>query len=207
MFHLAVGFKPEGVHFSDDGRLVLFSCLAGLSAARLSLLDGDAFLPPIPLASDPFAPPRDREIAVTPNGQWAVSRDLVAQSLRLVAIEGEVRRELPLPDWASDLDLTPDGQTAVVPFVSAESVALIDIPAAFLWEPTQTTTRQGTIRTSASCPPAPPFGSAAITGDGDHVLLVSTAPTVEAIGMLDLAAAHAVLQPIVKPITGCPAVA
>ncbi|MFO0750500.1 MAG: hypothetical protein U1F43_33250 [Myxococcota bacterium] len=131
VFNLAVGYRPSIVDFADADRLALFFCEDGISGIRLDDLVGDTFLPPVPTSTDPFAKPVDREIVVTPDGRFAAVRDLRAPVLTWVDLQTAVVKELSLPDYASDLELTPDGQTLIVPMRTSQTVAVISVPAAF----------------------------------------------------------------------------
>ncbi len=135
VFDLAVGLRPSEVRFAAGGERALVLCEDGLSVVDLTALDGDRFLPPVAVHDDPFVTPHDREVVVTPDGQLAVVRDLNRAELTLVDLDARTRRVLPLPDWPSDLDLTPSGQTVVVPLRGAQQLAVIAIPAAFEWAP------------------------------------------------------------------------
>ncbi len=210
VFNLAIGFEPEDIHFTDDGRLVLWFCRNGISGAVLDLIDGDMFLPPVPVTDDPFAAPADREIAVTPNGRYAVVRDLASPALTLVDLEQHTRARLDLDDWPSDLDLTPDGSTAIVPMKATQRVALIGIPDAFLVAPTPPDpAADPALATSAALAANPhvtltatgaPFGSSVLTDSGDRALLYTTGSDTFAVGMLDTNSGAVVAQPTLKPI-------
>lgn len=194
---LAVGLRPSDVVFKDEGKLALFFCDNGISGIRLDALEGDAFLPPIAVTGNPFEAPLDREIVVTPDGRLAVVRDLNAPELTLVDLQTAARATLPLPDWPSDLEMTPDGGTVIVPMKASATVAMVSVPAAFSWvagEDEEANPHVTLISTGA------PFGAAVMTSDGGRALLYTTAPGTKAVGMLDLAAGQAFLQPTPKEV-------
>jgi len=213
VFNLVVGFRPSEVHFTDAGRLALFFCEDGVSGIYLEDLGADIFLPPIPVSADRFATPYDRQIVVTPDGRWAVVRDLLAPELTLVDLFGGTLRALPLPDWASDLELTPGGEAVIVPMRAERLVAILEVPAAFEWAPPEGPSGG---EEEEEAPPHPlhsnpwvtlvpsgaAFGQVAMTDDGARALLFTTDPGTPAIGMLDTHTGQVVLQPLVKELTG-----
>lgn len=206
-YALAVGFRPEDVIFADHDRLALIICQDGISGIRLADLTGDTFLPPVPTSPDPFLVPNDREIVPTPDGGHAIVRSLDHQALMWVDLQTGALAQLPLPDYPSDLDLTADGRTAVVPLRTTERIALVTVPDAFTWtapppDPNlapeeQTPTPNPFIRFA---PSGAAFGSTVITADERHALLYTTTPGVAAIGMLDLATAQTVIKPTLKEL-------
>ena len=204
-YNLAVGFRPEEVVFADQDRLALIVCEDGLSGMRLADLTRDVFLPPVPTSPDPFEAPLDRELAPTPDGRFVLVRNLNRMALGRVDLQTGALALIPLPDYPSDLDLSADGATAVVPLRAAQSAAVIDVTRAFDW-----------VAPPPADPPADPpatnphvrfaptgaaFGSAVITADEAHALLYTTTAAVRAVGMLDLASASAVIAPLVKELS------
>lgn len=140
VYNLAVGLRPTEVIVTDGGERLVVVTEEGLSLMWLDDLDGDTFLPAVPYLDDTFQPASDREVVVTPDGRWAVIRDLNRKSLTLLDLDadaGEVgqRRSLDLPDWPSDLDMTPDGAQVIIPMRAAQAVVVLDVPDAWLWEP------------------------------------------------------------------------
>jgi len=219
VFQLAVGFLPSEILFADHDRLALFICEDGLSGIRLAELTQDTFLPPVPTSPDPFLAPNDREIVPTPDGSHAIVRSLDHQALMWVDLQTGALTPLALPDYPSDLELTADGRTLLVPLRTTRQVALVTVPDAFTWTapaPDPTEPPEEADPTEApdpiETPPAPtnpfvryadtgaPFGSAALTADQRHALLYTTTPGTAAIGMLDLAAAQVVIKPTYKEL-------
>ena len=193
--------------FADGDRLALIVCEDGLSGFRLADLSGDTFLPPVPTSPDPFLHPIDREIIPTPDGRHALVRSLNHQAVMWVDLQTTALTQLALPDYASDLDLTADGRTAVIPLRATQQVALVTIPEAFTWtapEPDPNVPPEEQV-----VPPNPfvrfatsgaQFGSTVITSDERHALLYTTSPGVMAVGMLDIVTAQAVIQPTIKEL-------
>ncbi|MBL8787702.1 MAG: hypothetical protein JNJ59_22555, partial [Deltaproteobacteria bacterium] len=132
-WNLAVGLRPSEILFADQDRLALIVCDNGVSGIRLEALDRDVFLPPIPTSPDAFETPLDREIVPSPDGRYAYVRSLNRQALGRVDLQTGELSLLPLPDYASDLELTADGLTAVVPLKNTQRVAVIAVADAFTW--------------------------------------------------------------------------
>ncbi|MCC6623066.1 MAG: hypothetical protein IT385_17545 [Deltaproteobacteria bacterium] len=198
VMNLAVGYKPSTIVFADSDRLVLVFCEDGISGIRVDDLVGDTFLPPVPTSTDPFAKPVDREIVVTPDGRHAAVRDLLAPVVTWVDLQSATVKELSLPDYASDLELTPDGKTLVVPMRTTQRVALVAVPEAFdvasQGAPLEDNPHVRIPATGAS------FGSAALTADGRRALLYTTLPGTLAIGMVDAVTAEVVTRPLVREL-------
>ncbi|PKN57922.1 MAG: hypothetical protein CVU56_08435 [Deltaproteobacteria bacterium HGW-Deltaproteobacteria-14] len=205
VYNLAVGYRPTEVHFTASGTLALFFCENGISGVRLAELDGDAFLPPVAVDANPFQKPSDREIKVTPSGDMAVVRDLVvAPRLTLVGLQDHSIRTLDLPDWPSDLDMTPDGGRVVVPMKTTEQVAIVQVPEAFMWEAPAPADENATVPDNPFVTlsfTGSHFGSTVLTADGARALLYTTDPGTQAIGMVDVASGEIGVQPLAKEVT------
>lgn len=211
VINLAVGLRPSEVRFADQGRLALILCEDGLSGIRLEDLLGDTFLPPVPTSPDRFRKQTDRELVTTPDGRHAIVRDLDSTAIALVDLQTGQLTQLPLPDYASDLDLTSDGKTLIVPMRARQEVARIAIPEAFAWAPPPPEPADPEEpEAPAAEPPAnpfvllsptgAPFGSAVLTADERHALLYTTSPGVASVGRLDLAGGGVVIQPLPKEL-------
>lgn len=195
VFNLAVGFRPTLIDFADADRLVLIYCEDGISGIRLENLVGDTFLPPVPTSTNPFVVPLDREIVVTPDGRFAAVRDLRAPVLTWVDLQTAVVKELVLPDYASDIEMTPDGKTLIVPMRQTLQVGVITVPEAF--DAGLAAIENPHVKLSGT---GSQFGSAALTSDGRRALLYSTLPGTSAIAMVDAASAQVVTRPLVREL-------
>lgn len=211
VYNLVVGYRPEQVFFAKGSEVALFLTEEGISGAVLALLDGDAKLPPVPLHDNPFIKPKDREVVVTPDAQYAVVRDLEAPELTLVDLQANERWVLPLADWPSDIDMTPTGDTVVVPMPNSEQVAVVEVPDAFFWEPPPpvepdplepdaepTETPNPHVITSYT---GSHFGAAELDGAGVTALLYTTLSGTLAVGLLDVETGKVLSRPIPKEVT------
>lgn len=205
VYNLAVGYRPTDVVFTASGTIALFFCENGISGVRLANLDGDIFLPPVAVDQNPFQKPVDREIKVTPDGEMAVVRDLVVSPrLTLVGLQDHTIRVLDLPDWPSDLDMTPDGGTVVVPMKTTEQVAIVKVPEAFTWEAPVPEDENATVPDNPFVTlsyTGAHFGSTVMTADGSRALLYTTDAGTQAIGMVDVATGQVGVQPLAKEVT------
>lgn len=197
VFNLAVGLRPRAIRFANAGQLAVIEADNGLSGVDLTVLDADTFLPPVPVHDDAFIVANDREVVVAPNGKWAVVRELDRKELTLVDLFANTRKVVSLPDWPSDLDLTPDGGAVVVPFVDSQQVAILAVPGA--WDAAVGTPLTDNPEVSVRHT-GHPFGSALINGDGTRALLYTTQVGVLAVGLLNLTQPSVSVRPVAKGI-------
>jgi len=208
VYNLAVGYRPTEVQFADDDKLLLVECEDGLSTTYLEDLVKDTFLPPVQTTDDVFVPPLEREIIPGPDGTFVAVRDLQYRRLLWIDLETGGRLSLELPDFPSDLDMTPDGTRLLVPLRELQQVAIVTIPEAFTWEaPTPVEPLEG--EEPEPLVPNPyityvdtgaPFGSLALTADAGQALLFTTQAGVAAIGMLNVAAETTTIRPMIKEL-------
>lgn len=195
VMNLAVGRRPERVHFADNDSLVLIDCEDGISGAYMRDIVKNVFLTPVPTNRDPFRVPSDREIVTTPDGHFAVVRDLDHASLAWVDLQAGTLATLDLPGWATDLELTPDGKTLIATLPGLKEALVADLPDAFaLPVADESNPHVHFVPTGAA------FGATVLTADGRRALLYSTTPGIQAIGMLDIVALGAVIRPLDKEV-------
>lgn len=185
---VAIGFRPREVAFAD-GR-AYFVTEDGLSvvdpATRASIA------PAIPLAPDALDQ-GGREVAVTPDGAYAVSRGPGEPGVAIVALAEGEPRVVPLGAQPTDLDLLPDGRTALVMLRDAERLALV---------PLETAVEDPDTITFVDFP-GRLLGSAAVAPGGEVAVLYTTI-TAEGeatqVGLLDLQSTQIVYRPLRKGI-------
>lgn len=198
-YQLSVGYRPADVQFAAGARLALIPCDDGLSVVDLSTLAADAFLPPIPTTHDIFSPILERELRPTPDGTAVVVRDLQYAQLILIDLATRTLRRISLPDFPSDLDMTPDGRHLLVPLRGRAEVAVIAFPEAFLWTPSEAAPEAPNPHIE-QLPAGAPFGSLTLAADGHTALLHSTQPGISSVGLLDLDARQVLRLPLVKEV-------
>ncbi len=191
---LAVGFRPRRIQFTADGDVALVITEDGLSIVRPAGLPPSALARTVPTSADLFATAQ-REVAVSPDGRWAVSRALGEPGVTVVALNEGLPRFVPLGAQPTDLDLLPDGRTALVMLRDAERLALVSLEAAIV-DP-------DTVRFVDF--PGHLLGSAVATPGGDLALLYSTATpegTTPQLALLDLESQVMVHRPLRKGVAG-----
>ncbi len=191
---VTIGFRPRALHFTAAGDVALVVTEDGLSIVRPAGLPPSALARTVPTSADLFAT-ADREVVVSPDGRWAVSRALDEPGVTIVALNEGVPRFVPLGAQPTDLDLLPDGRTALVMLRDAERLALVSLEDAIV-DPE-------TVRFVDF--PGHVLGSAVVTPGGDLALLYSTvapAGVVPQIALLDLETLARVHRPLRKGVAG-----
>lgn len=124
---VTVGFRPERLVFTPEGQGRL------LTADGLSIIDDEArergVAPLIPLALDPLSTAA-REVVLTPDGRWAISRAADTPGLTVVDLEEGTPRLVDLGEAPTDLDLMPDGATVLAMLPESRALALVPIATA-----------------------------------------------------------------------------
>ena len=136
LIELGTGFKPSSVAFREDGERLFVVSQAGLTVVALPEdIDTPSFHPPLPLVSDPLLNQYEREVHVTRDGRFAVTRLIGQAQISVLDLESaDVRMfdtisETGASIFASDLDLIPGSGRFVMTFRDAGRVRLVDIEA------------------------------------------------------------------------------
>jgi hypothetical protein len=164
--HLTVGMHPSRVVYNDVATRAFVVTEEGINVVDLENL-GDTGLPPIVTLFDPVEVDSDSvEIAIDPNGDFAVARHEGSEIVMAAPLDGSGDpRSYELDAPPTDLDLAEDGSFGVLVIRSLGEVALFDLPLpASPSEDPFTYVDLG----EAIC------GSATITPDGQTVLLHTT---------------------------------
>ena len=123
---VTIGFRPRRITFTADGTTALVVTDDGLSVFRPAELSATNLAATIPLATGVFGQ-AGREVAVTPDGAYAVSRGPDEAGVTVVDLADGIPRFVALGAQPSDLDLLPDGRTALVMLRAAERLALVPL--------------------------------------------------------------------------------
>ncbi|MCA9538727.1 MAG: hypothetical protein KC620_07560 [Myxococcales bacterium] len=126
---VAVGFRPRRVGFTADGRIALVVTEDGVSVIDPAALDGPTAARTVPVAPDVFRQ-ADREVILSPDGAFAASRGPGEPGVTLVELAEGVPRFVPLGAVPTDLDLLPDGRTALAVLRSIGQLALVPMDTA-----------------------------------------------------------------------------
>ncbi len=175
---VGVGYNPSDAVFVDDGTQVLVVTDAGITRIPLSLFDGQGAPVLFEVSDDPLAPAAEREVHVSPAGDYAVVRLLGKSALNVVDLQTRAIAHVPLPAEPTDLDLTRDGQRAVVVMREQHRAAVAQVAdLATRGAEALTEVDLGTL----------PAGAAVLSPDGQHALLYSTLSDDEVLLQFDLA--------------------
>jgi hypothetical protein len=194
---MTVGFRPREVFFADDGKRAFVVTEDGVSVLNFATIakERSGIAPLVSFGGG--VNQKTLDVAVTPNGRYALGRDDTGSVLHLVDLQSGAVRTLdiatayaaeldtapdedggvPVPVDITDLDLTPDGKAAVAVLRNQGSVLLLPLPAAFD-DPSK-----GTLQTIAD----EVVGSVTVSPqDGNTALLYTTATDAERITIVSL---------------------
>ena len=191
---VTVGFRPRRVSFTADGVTALVVTDDGVSVFRPGDLRGSTLARTLPVAPDIFGQ-ADREVAVSPDGAYAISRGPGEPGVTIVDLSEGVPRFVPLGAQPSDLDLLPDGRTALIMLREASRLALVPLETAVEDpESVRFIDFEGHV-----------LGSAAVGAAGDFAVLYTTVDAAEArpqVALLELESGAMVHRPMRKGVAG-----
>lgn len=125
-WRLSVGFRPVAFGFSSDDQRACAVTQDGISVIELP--GTPRAVKVVSLTADPLVDPRSRDVAITPDGNYALVRQDGSASVTIVDIGTEVRTEVVLPGEVSDLDLSRSGEQAIAVVRATSDVAVLPIP-------------------------------------------------------------------------------
>ena len=180
-FPMAVGFDPRMVRFAEDSGFALI-----VSDAKL----GDAPTPRlIELQPDVINPPSAEEVVVSPSGAFAFVRQFGASSVLVVDLDADTVDAVPVGANPTDLDLSPDGEKAVVVARDARELWVFDADDPFA---------------PAEVLPFPDdlaLGSLIFDPTGEQAVLYATASLIDRFTTWDLRTNELRTRALVKPVT------
>ena len=190
-YQLSVSRQIQEIEFTDDGEQAFIVGRDGVNRLDLSAVEGDAFVPPlgIDLSSSTF-PAQDREVEVSPSGDFLVVRssDYAGVALYRPAPKGDEEsagelRRVPLPAAPTDIDLhvpQNEGASVIASVRQANSLARIDVDKVFDTTPQPQSGHAGSADAGpdAGSPPAyqPPEGVEMVDAAGATPGLADLAP-------------------------------
>lgn len=190
---MTVGFRPSGVVFADHGSAAFVITEDGISVIRFADVKGPAVAPFVRVASLGADMPQPLDVAVTPDGRFAVARQEGAARVILVDIGKGTVSSIDLGAQVTDLDLAPSGAFALAVVRAENAIVRIEVPGGFTDEGARVKQRfEGEI-----------VGSASLSPDGKLAVLYTTAavPAVERLVVADLtSAAEPVLVRLKKAV-------
>lgn len=196
---MTVGFRPRDVFFSSDGRQAFVITEDGVSVLDFASIekDGSGIAR---LATFGGIDQKNLDVAVTPDGRFALARAESQSTLHLVELQtGQVRTldlttvyypapammaetgedagtSMALPVEVTDLDLVPDGQSALAVLRNQKAVLEIPLPQGF----------DDASKVKIIQVPNEVIGSVAVAPDGRSALAYTTAVDLARVVILDL---------------------
>lgn len=183
---MAVGFSPNSVRWSEDGRLLVVVSDGSLAVVDLTAASPEPRL--IDLADDPMDAPEAEEVELSPGGEYAFVRQFGANDIVVVDLAGLTLDRVGVGDEPTDLDLTPDGSHVAVVARSGRQIWRIDA-----------TNPYGTPDV-IELPADSVYGSILFAGDGDQAVLYTTASRVAKFGVWNVAAGTVTERGLEKPV-------
>jgi DNA-binding beta-propeller fold protein YncE len=180
MIEVGTGFKPSAVAFRQDGGALYVTSQAGLTRVDLpGDVDAPKFRAPLPLVDDPLLDQYEREVLVTADGAYALTRVIGQPVVSVLDLASHAVRSFSSADGSipSDLDLVPGRASFLLMLRDSRRVQLIDT-AGLLAGDTGSVREVGTGDV--------PLGLADVAADGSRALLYTTAAGVKTVGVLDL---------------------
>lgn len=125
---LSVGYRPVALHFSADDTHAYAVTQDGVSVVELQAPGGPATTKIVPISEDALEDPGSRDVAITPDGSFALVRRDGSDSVSVIALADGARTEVVLEGAVTDLDLSPDGTRAIAVVRDKGQVVLLPIP-------------------------------------------------------------------------------
>jgi DNA-binding beta-propeller fold protein YncE len=185
---MVAGFNPRDIRFNSRGdRMVV------VSDSYLAVVDLDAESPAptrIAIAEDILDPPVAEEVLLTPSGDQAVIRQFGATSLVVADLDEGTVDLIDVGENPTDLDITPDGDFAVVVARGSNELWIYDLKDVFE-APEVIAMPEGEV-----------LGSVVMSPDNRQGLLYSTASGVSRYSSWDRRTGEIEVHPAVKPVSG-----
>ena len=203
--NMTVGFRPRALFFSADGARAFVVTEDGVSVLDFAQVerDGSGIARLVTFGDVDL---KAVDVAITPDGHFALARAEGAGLLHLVDLAGDTPRRSadltkayrapppppamddadagtpePLALAVTDLDVAPDGRTAIAVLRNQRAILTIPLPGGF-----DDLNQIKTISVGQEV-----VGSVTIAGDGKHALLYTTAIEIERLTIIDLAGSAA----------------
>ncbi len=185
-FPMAVGFNPKSVVFTPDGSTA--AVVSDQYLAIIDLRDPVPFPTLIAISDELVDPPVAEEVVLAPDASYAFVRQVGADDLAVVDIDAGTVDRVPLGADPTDLDLSPDGLSAVV--VARDLLSVLVISVADPLAPP----------VAVPFPSTSAFGSIAFAPQGDVALLYTNGLPIDRYAVWDVAAGSIVERSLVKPV-------
>jgi hypothetical protein len=124
---LSVGYRPVEVGYDVAASRLFAVTEDGVSVVAL---DGPApaAVGLVAISDDPLETSATRDVAITPDGTYALVRRDGEATVRVVSLEDGTRTDVDLSGPVTDLDLAYDGSVAIAVVRDTSEVALLPLP-------------------------------------------------------------------------------
>ena len=173
--NLSIGYRPVELAFSGDDKRAFAVTQDGVSVVDLAG-SSPQVTNNFPLSNDPNDDPGTRDVSITPDGAFALVRRDGRSDITVVSLADGTLTTVSLPAAATDLDLAPDGATALAVMRDVSQVAVLPIPGVAT-NPASFTTVDITGET---------VGRGIVTDDDKSALLFTTVLPVDRLTVLSL---------------------
>lgn len=176
---VAAGFRHTDVHFIVAGARTVSVVVLGKGLAtvvQVADLGGEALLAQRILLPEAFADVVGREVVAAPGADILLMRSLATPALGILQVSSSTVAQIALPGRATDIDLSPTADRAVVAIRGTGQVALLPLP-----EVLSSTAAMEFIDIEGVSP-----GQVEVAADGLHAALFSGQDGSERFGWLDL---------------------
>ena len=116
------------LRFSSDDSHAYAVTQDGISVVDLSDASGPVTSKIVAISDDPLEDPGTRDVTITPNGTYAFVRRDGSELVTIVSLQDGERTSVPLSGAITDLDLSPDGSTAVAAIRDLGQAVLLPVP-------------------------------------------------------------------------------
>lgn len=124
---LTVGYRPVAVAFDNAESRAFAITQDGISVISLDA-GSPMVVKNIKLADKPTADPNTRDVAITPDGAYALVRRDGQSQVNVFSLVDGTRTDVALAASPTDLDLSPDGTVAVAVVRDTSEVHLLPVP-------------------------------------------------------------------------------
>ena len=185
-FPMVVGANPHQVKFTEESDLALVVSDQEVALIDLTLETPSPVL--VQVAEDPLDPPQAEEVVVAPNGEFAFVRQYGASDIVVLDLVLAEAGRVEVGDNPTDLDITPDGEQAVVVCRGAQELWLLDA-------------EQPELEAEViALPPEYTLGSVIMSDDGRTGVLYTTALPQDRYATWDVASGEITVRGLVKPV-------
>jgi len=176
---LTVGYRPVAVSFADDEKHAYAVTQDGISVLDMEAPGGPAATKLVPISYD-LEDPGSRDVAITPDGRFALVRRDGSSHVTVVGIDDGTLTEVELPGEVTDMDVSPDGAHAIAVIRSTGQAAVLPVPG-IATDPAhyELVTVSGTV-----------VGSVAMASAANTALLYSNVSDQERVVQLDFGTAN-----------------